>query len=279
MFKRRSRTAPPDAPLLVRWVYAALEWWATAALVVGAAIDAATNLGDSDERLLGRPLWIYWAVGTTLLAIGTFAQARRQVRVKRLQDDLDRTTKELALNSEAIKEFCRFELRPLSGSLNLQSTERISLFVVNGDYAYLVGRYSKWKTLMTSGRDRYPLDEGALGLAYRNSPGVMADLPDPNQDMEGWTTEMMNAGFSRKTCEEMSMKPRTCIAFQICATGGDAHPIGFVVFESQLTIATAHGEASVPRISLAPELLAKQVKRAEPRLRATLETALKTCPL
>lgn len=113
--------------------------------------------------------------------------------------------------------------------MNYVSTERVSLFAISDDSAYLVGRFSKFKNLMTDGRDSYPLDQGALGLAYKNSSGVMMDLPDPSTDMDGWVAALVSSGIPETTCRSMTMRARNYFAFQICAAEGDAHPIGLLV--------------------------------------------------
>lgn len=70
----------------VRAMYFLLHWWPTALILAGGVIEAATNLGDSHDRLLTIHLWIFWAVGGIAVVVGTIVQGRKQARLNALTE-------------------------------------------------------------------------------------------------------------------------------------------------------------------------------------------------
>ncbi len=262
-------------------------------VVLGGLLLAFTNLRGSDG---GVPFFIWRPSAVAVFCLGAafFAVGNVYVyRARHREADLDaevaalRTTKSelerrLGEFGRELAKLLRAELEILAKELHYWSSERITLFVQDGDQLLRVARCSANQTYRQSGRSAYPLHEGCLGRALERGDAADVELPDPKADLDAWTAAQWERWqVPADTASELTMKSRAVIARRIDASpGNDA--FGLIVFESEFSASTIEQMYSTlaNRPVLDPDALEKRLKGSEgERLKCLLEGASKALKL
>lgn len=169
-----------------------------------------------------------------IAALGGTIETTRKIRA--LQGKLSQAAglearAELA-ESAVIETICD-ELRILVTALELDSDGRANLFLCRDDHFILVGRYSPMPTFSRSiGRDRYPLEQGVLGEAWREGEAEDPDLPNPGPTNmpphRGWLERQSRKGIDEPTASLFTMRSRSYAAIRL---EHDRHRLGVLVVE------------------------------------------------
>ena len=124
------------------------------------------------------------------------------------------------------------ELSVLSEILNFTSSERISLYVHDGQNFVMIGRYSKNPDFAKKGRGIQPENEGVMGMAWREGKAFVDDLPgcDGNDDFEYLRRTELDWRIDRSIARKFVMKSRTLGAYAIDDNSGKK--VSVIIFES-----------------------------------------------
>lgn len=122
-------------------------------------------------------------------------------------------------------------IKSIFNYLDFGYTERISVYRYEDSHFIRIGRYSKNAEYKKSGRERYPFDEGFIGLAWQQGEYFKDELPDPNRKLKGYINEVQGiCNIEEETIINMRMKSRSYFCINLDDLSGD--PIAVIVFES-----------------------------------------------
>jgi hypothetical protein len=234
--------------ITVRVAEVVADWWPQLLTAIGFVLLALASLADSQDQVnlsvAEVPRTYIFGAGAALLVLGSiFMTLNGQERASLKSRVADLEGDNAALQN-SLKRQGRNDLVQLGKQLRFFSSERISLFAVAKNSFHLVARHSPNPAYESQGRHDYPLDQGCLGRAWRESV-ASAELPDPNVDKQEWQqAQLKDHGIPLLVSQAFVMKSRTYVAFRIDRSGVK-QPLGVVIFESELTAA---GAASGQRI-------------------------------
>ncbi len=123
-------------------------------------------------------------------------------------------------------------LKSVSQFLNLKNSDRISLYVLDGEKFRIIGRYSENLKYNRNGRSEYPSDCGYISKCLGNNNGkayyFKEKLPkDPNNYVKMVSKD---SGMNEKDIKNLSMRSRTYFARVIKDT--QDQNVGILVLES-----------------------------------------------
>jgi outer membrane murein-binding lipoprotein Lpp len=190
---------------------------------------------------LGGVLFIIGALGTYL------DQDRQQTQNKKLaseNNDLNKSVSELeeALNStqeelqeqksetnKLNKELVTTWLKSASKHLELNSTERATIYYEFDNVFSLLARYSINPEYTKIHRQKFPLNEGVIGKAWQNGKHIEKDCPNSSnqQEYENYLTQTY--GYDKERIDTLTMK--SCRYTALAIVDADVH-VGVIVFES-----------------------------------------------
>lgn len=109
--------------------------------------------------------------------------------------------------------------------------ERITVYRYADSHFIPIGRYAKNIEYKKGGRDKYPYNEGFIGIAWQTGELIIENLPDPNKQFKGYIKQVQSkCTIDEKTVEEMRMKSRSYYCLNLENLSRDA--IAVIVFES-----------------------------------------------
>jgi GAF domain-containing protein len=239
-----------------------------------ALLIAASALTDGHYGLFHRRVAVSWtlaAVAAVLAVIEAAAVARRQLRVTAVVSERDEFRKRAVDAETAVVKLIRSELIALQERAHMFSSDRISLFRCDGDHFTLIGRRSARPLFDESlGRGRYPLDEGALGLAWAQGKIGVPSLPDPGPEGEPpkrrWLDAQRKMGIAEEVAAALRMRSQAYAAFRIADR---ERSFGVILFESTVAVdeaATAGASTTKRKV----DELEPIVREASSRLAALL---------
>lgn len=104
---------------------------------------------------------------------------------------------------------------------------RVSVYSVEGDEFLLLARYSKNPNHERRGRSSYPLNQGAIGVAWARQWVIQNSSEETR---EGWEESLLEQGFSSEEARHLSMHSRSIYAHRLDRGSAKA---GVVVFEAE----------------------------------------------
>jgi len=186
---------------------------------------------------LGGLLFLLGAVGTYL------DQRRQQVRMGELDEELERlddvkasldaTQEELQEHKSRIlqlhTELVQTWLKGACKALDLDSTDRITIYYEHDEAFILLARYSKNPDYSKVHRQKFPLDKGVINQAWQHESYVEQNCPS-SDDYEKYVEYLCETyGYEADEINRLTMK--SCRYFAKAIVEADVH-IGVIVFES-----------------------------------------------
>lgn len=247
---------------LIRGAELLTKWWPQLFQMFGIVLFSLANFGDSHDHVNLGVTSVHraylFAAGVVTFVVGSIATTRNVQEKDALAKQVADLELELSSSKEALRAQLRVELVQLARQLKFFSTERISVFALDGESLRLVARYSNNPQLISPGRSSYPIDQGCLGRAWSDGQSS-ADLPNAAVDLDGWQRKQLeDYEIPTSDSARFTMKSRTYFAFRI--DGLIQEPLGVVVFESQLAPAELPGP---PGQHLTMDELRKVIKGPE----------------
>jgi hypothetical protein len=209
-------------------------------------------------------------VGIALAVLSSLWLGARERKLQVLEHDNESLRRTADAGVGALLGLIRVELDRLRLEAGHQSNERVSLYrCENGDFL-LVGRRSANPVFdRSSGRQRYPADEGCLGAAWQAGTAEESGLPNPGARAP-WNRLWLTAQWRRhrvpeSTAAAFSMQSRSYFAFRVDSADG---ALGVLVFESLNTSEEAKELAATrsPPTILSSADLEPLFKKASERL-------------
>jgi 8-oxo-dGTP pyrophosphatase MutT (NUDIX family) len=155
----------------------------------------------------------------------------------------------------ALARLAREELRLLADALRVYSDGRVSLFRAHEDGHFdLIARYSPNPTFDHGpGRGHYPMNEGALGLAWERQRFFGRSLPSTGavagQAAPKWVEDQQRRfGVPVEVSEGMTMRARTYAAVRLDQVGA-GRCLGVLVFEDVRPLPSGGSEAGTSRLT------------------------------
>lgn len=119
----------------------------------------------------------------------------------------------------------------LKFGLKNDKTERISLYIYNGNNFNLIVRYSKNPKFKSPGKGIYPVDQGCLGKAWEHDWHFDDKFPCPkNKKTEYEDYSNKKYLLPKKVSKALNMQSRLYAALRI--DGHDKKPLAIIVVES-----------------------------------------------
>jgi hypothetical protein len=176
-----------------------------------------------------------------LFLFSEYIKIKDLIEIKRLKGDkeiLKNKNKELEKNFENLSMY--FENLPseflngVSKHLELKNSDRISLYIFNGNKFEIIGRYSENPVYNQKNRAEYPSDKGYIAKCLKNNNGkpyyYVANLPKPTN--KKYTKKIANdTGMTKEEINKLSMKSRTYFT-RVIKSEKINRNIGILVVES-----------------------------------------------
>lgn len=247
------------------------RFWALITQVGAFGLAAAGSAIEGNWIIAGQHVpkqLIVIGIAVCVLIANLLITERREVTLR----SAARLTARAVRSERALLGAIRGELHDLQNSNSHYSNERASIFVCKDDGFILVGRRSaNPKYDRSSGRVKYPLDEGCLGAAWRDGHAEVKNLPSAGgaaQPTQQWLREQeRTCKVPSEVAAQFTMRSHSYLAFRIQSAQSD-RSLGVLVFESTLSPRDVLDGRAHPldRAALEP-----QVKRAALRLGRLIE--------
>lgn len=118
-----------------------------------------------------------------------------------------------------------------SNHLSLTKDERVSLYKLDMNMFLCVGRYSENEIFKSKPTRLYPRDQGVISKAWEQGKFEDANVPDPNNDMDGWLDYNVDKyGFTHDELSKIRMKSRSFCGIRL--KNAQHVTIAVVMFES-----------------------------------------------
>lgn len=197
---------------------------------------------EGGPTIFGRRIDSFWllAAGLGLASLSAFTQYRRRRAASATTAELARALDLHKQSSGALRAVLECEVADLCGKLGLWTSERVTLFVHDGDDLIPAARFSSNAAFRHTGRERYPDSNGCIGRAWQTGNPVVADLPPPT-DVDSWLAEQRRWGLTEQTAQALTMKSRSYIAIRIHGLEKDDDALGVLVAESQSPLSDLDG--------------------------------------
>lgn len=247
---------------------------------LGILLMGLPNIATQDGALILGPIHTdkvqaFWA-GVLCLATSTIFLGRQRESNDQLRSRLAESQRAESRSGGAIRALVSHQLDPLVRRLDLTSSERVSLFVRQGDLLVLVGRRSPWSKLEEASGAPIALTFGCAGEAWREKVAYGTTDTDARANVEVYAKEQQARwGIAIDDAIALGMKSRTYAGVRVDSNGPVAKRLGVLVVESTRTAA----EGSSPQLLRPPKLeieeIVARVREVLPSLRAALD-ALET---
>jgi hypothetical protein len=120
--------------------------------------------------------------------------------------------------------------RALQFGQQQKNTERITLYVHDGQRFRPVGRFSFNQAHIKRGRTYYPENQGCIGEAWKHD-WCFKILSDFEVDQAGWYKENAKLGMKKTVCDKLSMKSALLCACTL-SNSQNPKPVAVLVVES-----------------------------------------------
>lgn len=154
--------------------------------------------------------------------------------LSKLENDAQRNQDFIDSMNEAIEAVPDDIIEHIFHYLELDNSDRISLYSFDKDTLYMTGRYSSAPELRVSGRLRYPKNEGYIGKVWNgveNDIFTIEDLCDPERAQKKYVSEV-NKGSKLpiEIINNLSMKSRS---YYVRLLRKDHREVAVLVLESK----------------------------------------------
>ena len=220
--------------------------WPKSSIIGAASFSALSGLWH------GVPHASLVVASVVLSAVGGVGETRRKPSytdlLNELEDHRDRATEQIALSQDLLRAL----LLPLAQALNLDTSERISLYVHDRAAFVMLARHSANPEFAKSGqRSVYPESEGVIGEAWRNKQHIVFDLPDPEADLDAYLARLRDDyRIPEGTGRAIRMKSRSLLGLRYPDGNLDV-PLGVAIIESTDPDRITSSMADIVRESLA----------------------------
>lgn len=220
------------------------------AFIFSTEFDKITGFWPSIKLILLNPIatLIYGGILFLFGALGTYVdQDRQQSQNKQLaleNNELNKSVTGLreALNStqeelqeqksetnKLNKELVTIWLKSALKTLELNSTERATIYYEFDDAFFLLARYSINPEYAKIHRQKFPLTQGVIGKAWQHGVHVENDCPDAENSQEYIAYLIKTYAYEEDKINSLTMK--SCRYVALAIVDADVH-IGVIVFES-----------------------------------------------
>ena len=131
-----------------------------------------------------------FATSTISAVLGTLAFRKEKDAFSPLQQRVDQAEQDLSVYTEAQKKFIPDELETLFHFLQLQRSERVSIFSISYNpqarHFSLLARYALDANYRDPGRKVYPINEGIVSQVCRGEDYFLGNLPDPVREPDSY---------------------------------------------------------------------------------------------
>lgn len=175
--------------------------------------------------------WLPWVAGGLLL-VGISLNGVVGWKHKRLVDREAEAKGRAARRSNAMQTIMVAALHTLMHELDHVdfTRARISVYRHKDGHFIRLCRESKDLELARPGRNRYPVDEGLIGRAWRSGTAYVRDLPEDRSEWESTCHEDWN--INDQTVGGIQMQSRSLAGIRLEVTGTNPRMIGLLVVES-----------------------------------------------
>jgi hypothetical protein len=241
--------------------------------VLGPSLLAVASLSPHAHIDVGGRSWSWRThlveAGIVCSALATWIYGRRQRRLNRLAGENTLHARRAEEGALSLLRAGFHELVELTEEAKHFSNERVSLYRCEGDHFILLARRSRNPVFERSaGRTVYPLDEGALGHAWREGRSDEPGLPPAGAGTpwnDDWLLAQEGWRLPRATAVALTMPSRCYAAFRIETR---ISPLGVLVFESVNTLHEI--EQTDSRVCLDPVKLERLQRRTAASLAVLL---------
>lgn len=212
----------------------ARDYWPRVLALLGAVLIPTAELFFQNDPT---GPWVFWP-GVLFLLVGEIVELKHKKRISSLEKTMNEQKEEINDNRDVIEqarqdyaELLRTKLRTLSERLELEDSERVSLYKHDGEAFVLLGRYSEDPVYSQNGRPYYSEDEGCINEAWRNGQVHIDDLPDPSSDFNDWLEKQkIKCNVKKQDARQFTMHSRSYLGFAIRDASEDRRAV--LMFES-----------------------------------------------
>lgn len=157
----------------------------------------------------------------------------KRAAAERELSELEHELSEWQLSSLAVLErLCELFVAAMYGA----ASERVSVYRHTGKgYFVRLARFSGNPKFASSGRTKYPEDQGVVGEAWTNGSAKQTVTVLPGANRQGWINAIADvSGIPKKTLAGMAMESRVLLAHRI-EDEAQHRPCAVLVFESTRT--------------------------------------------
>ena len=206
----------------------------TLAGTIGLALTGTFKADESFVKCLQKPDGLIFSSSTALVIFGTVAFRKEKDNFSLLQTRVNQAEQDLSVYTETQKKIIPDELETLFQYLQLQRSERISLFSVGTEVRHfsLLARYALDTNYQDPGRKVYPVNQGIVGRVCRGEDYSLDKLPDPKRDLDRYYAAIENTlNVPREVAEKVVMQSRSYAGFGI--KDFENRLVAVLVFESE----------------------------------------------
>jgi hypothetical protein len=209
-------------------------------------MKAAVTTADQAWVLISYPL-IWMLFGAVLVLLGAVGTYKDQKKLQEKADSFEAQVAVIpelndAINSaqetmESYKsnlrkmhsELVATHLKSAYKSLDLTTSDRISIYYEHANDFYLLARYSKNPVFAKPHRQKFALNQGVIGKAWQNQKHVEKDCP--NSEDQSAYLEYLGEKYGFKPAQALNFAMKSCRYVAVAIADADSHT-GVIVFES-----------------------------------------------
>lgn len=216
------------------WIWRATKAWAFQALAVASSVCFVV-WGTYGEEVWGKGFWAF-LVGLILAVSAFVAQiALHQPSYMKLAEQKELAEEKSAAKSKAIERALAVLCRKIAEHCGLAAnSDRVSVYYRHEDMFIMLARWSQHPERTKPGRGSYPIDQGAIGIAW--DLGEIAQVLPANRTT--WDKRLAkNYGFDEEVAASLKMHCQSIAAMRVVEAD---RAVGVIVFES-----TEQGRATI----------------------------------
>lgn len=208
------------------WTWRATKAWASQFLA-GSSSLLFIVWGSYQDKVWTDGVW--WFAIAVVLGLGSVAaqiglQRPSYMKLAEAADDAERASE---AKSQAIEKALAVLCRKIAEYCNVaENTDRISVYYNHDGQFVMLARWSPHPEYTKPGRGSYPVDQGAIGIAW-DRVEIAQNLPPKKQDWERSLTRKW--GFPQETAAQLKMHCQSIAALRIDEAQA---AVGVIVFES-----------------------------------------------
>lgn len=152
-------------------------------------------------------------------------------KYRKIYEENDQLKQDCESKSIDTYKFLSDRLASYSSKLSISDRERISLYKLELNLFYCIGRYSPNNAFKIKPDRLYPKDQGCIGLAWERGVFHNSDSPDPGVDLDEWAIyHSENFHLEKEELLKIQMKSRELFSCRI--NNSERETIAVLVIES-----------------------------------------------